>query len=278
MCGQAGLILGKKRRTDAEIAVLKTVFSGLLMRSEIRGRHASGVAVVDQDGEYRLFKRPMPATQLLAQPGYADALGAVEGCHGRSAGRTTLILGHTRHRTCGDEANNANNHPLRAADWLGTFNGTIYNATRLFRRHRLYRHAEVDSELVLRLADKFADIVTLDVSRFIDALRPARGQLSAVFASLCAPETTYVLHGNRPLVMRAHRRLRVIAYASEDRFLDDVLGDLCGWRDFALPPMTLACFHREDIFHPDFHKVDLIAQERHRSSIEATESTRRVPV
>lgn len=278
MCGQAGLILGKKRRTDAEIAVLKTLFSGLLMRSEVRGRHASGVAVVDQDGEYRLFKRPMPATQLLAQPGYADALGAVEGSHGRSAGRTTLILGHTRHRTCGDEANNANNHPLRAADWLGTFNGTIYNATRLFRRHRLYRHAEVDSELVLRLADKFSDIGTLDVPRFIDALRPAQGQLSAFFASLCAPETTYVLHGNRPLVMRAHRRLRLIAYASEDRFLDAVLGDLSGWRDFALPPMTLACFQREDIFHPQFHAVDFIAQERRRSSIEATESTRRVPV
>lgn len=277
MCGQAGLILGKKRRTDAEIAVLKTVFSGLLMRSEIRGKHASGVAVVDQNGEYRLFKRPMSATQLLAQPGYADALGVVEGSHGRFAGRTTLILGHTRHRTCGDEANNANNHPLRAADWLGTFNGTIYNATRLFRRHRLYRHAEVDSELVLRLADKFADIGTLDISRFIDALRSARGQLSAVFASLCAPETTYVLHGNRPLVMRAHRRLRVIAYASEDRFLDDVLGDLRGWREFALPSMTLACFQCEGIFHPQFYEVDFIAQERRRSSIEATESTRRVP-
>lgn len=278
MCGQAGLILGKKRRTDAEIAVLKTVFSGLLMRSEIRGKHASGVAVVDRDCEYRLFKRPLPATQFMAQPGYADALRAIEGCHGRSAGRTTLILGHTRHRTCGDEANNANNHPLRAADWLGTFNGTIYNATRLFRRHRLHRHAEVDSELVLRLADKFADIGTLDVPRFIDALRPARGQLSAVFASLCAPETTYVLHGNRPLVLRAHRGLRVIAYASEARFLDAVLGDLRGWRDFALPPMTLACFRREDIFHPDFNKVDFIAQERRRSSIETKENTRRVPV
>jgi glucosamine 6-phosphate synthetase-like amidotransferase/phosphosugar isomerase protein len=275
MCGQAGLILGKKRRTDAEIAILKTVFSGLLMRSEIRGKHASGVAMVDQDGEYRLFKRPMSATQLLAQPGYADALGTVEGSHGRFAGRTTLILGHTRRRTCGDEANN---HPLRAADWLGTFNGAIYNATRLFRRHRLYRHAEVDSELILRLADKFADIGTLDVPRFIDALRSARGQLSAVFASLCAPETIYVLHGNRPLVLRAHRGLRVIAYASEGRFLDAVLGDLRGWRDFVLSPMTLACFHREDILHPQFYEVDFIAQERRRSSIEAKESTRRVPV
>ena len=262
MCGQAGLILGRKRRSEAEVAILKTVFSGLLMHTEARGRHASGLAVIDRDGEYRLCKRPVPATQLVAQPEYANVLGALEGRFGRFAGRTTLILGHTRYRTRGCESNNLNNHPLRAADWIGTANGTIYNAPSLFRRYRLYRHAEVDSELVLRLADKFADVGALDLPGFIDALRPARGQLSAVFASLCVPKVTYVIHGNRPLVLRAHRRYRVVAYASEARFLDAVLGDLPGWRDFPLPPMTLAQFEHDDVFHPEYHAIDFIRQER----------------
>ena len=262
MCGQAGLILGRKRRSEAEVAILKTIFSGLLMRSEARGRHASGLAVSDRDGEYRLCKRPVPATQLVAQPEFARVLGVLEGRFGRSAGRTTLILGHTRHRTRGCETNNLNNHPLRAADWIGTANGTIYNAASLFRRHRLYRHAEVDSELVLRLADRFSDTGALDLPGFINALRPARGQLSAVFASLCAPEATYVIHGNRPLVLRAHRHYRVVAYASEARFLDAVFGDLPGWRDLPLPPMTLARFDHDDIFHPEYHGIDFIRQER----------------
>ena len=232
------------------------------MASEARGRHASGLAVIGRDGEYRLCKRPIPATQLVAQPEFASVLGSLESRFGRSAGRTTLLLGHTRYRTRGCESNNLNNHPLRAADWIGTANGTIYNAPSLFRRHRLYRHAEVDSEQVLRLADKFAKMGALDVPRFIDALRPARGQLSAVFASLCAPETIWMLHGNRPLVLRAHRRYRIIAYASEARFLDAVLGDLPGWREFPLPPMTLARLDHDDIFHPEYHDIDFIAQER----------------
>jgi hypothetical protein len=68
--------------------------------------------------------------------------------------------------------------------------------------------------LVLRLADKFADVGALDLASFIDALRPSRGQLSAVFASLCAPEVTYVIHGNRPMILRAHPRYhRVLVFA-----------------------------------------------------------------
>ncbi len=261
MCGQAGLILGRRRRSESEVAILKTIFTGLLMHSEARGHHASGVAVLDREGNYRLFKRPMPAMQLVAQPGFADALGAFEGSLGRAAGRTTLILGHTRYRTRGCETNNLNNHPLRGSDWIATANGTIYNAASLFRRYRLHRHAEVDSELILRLADKFSDLGALDLPHFIEALRPARGQLSAVLASLCAPEVTYVIHGNRPLILRAHRRYRVVAYASEARFLDAVLGDQPGWRDFPLPPMTLARFDHDDIFFPACHEINFIRQE-----------------
>lgn len=119
----------------------------------------------------------------------------------------------------------------------------------------------MDSGLVLRLADKFADVGALDLPGFIGALRPARGQLSAVFASLFAPEVTYVIHGNRPLVLRAHRRYRAIAYASEARFLDAVLGDLPGWRDFPPPPMTLARFDHDNIFHPEYHEIAFIRQE-----------------
>ncbi|HPS03009.1 MAG TPA: glucosamine 6-phosphate synthetase [Candidatus Sumerlaeota bacterium] len=254
MCGQAGVILGRKRRRDPEIILLKTVFTGLLMQSEALGRHASGLAVIGHEGDFALFKRPLPATQLVAQPGFLDALNALNN-------KTTTLLGHTRYRTCGCESNNGNNHPLRAADWIGTVNGTILNVNTLFRTYRLHRHAEVDSEFLLRLAEKFSDLGNLDLPCFINALRPVRDQISAVFVSLCAPGTTYVLHGNRPMVLRAHRKYRVIAYASETRFLDAILDPLSGWSPFYLSPMTLGRFTHEDIFHPEFHEIDFITQE-----------------
>ena len=66
--------------------------------------------------------------------------------------RTTLLLGHTRRCTRGDEKINENNRSIRAGNILGTHNGTIYNANTLFRRFELHRFAEVDSELLFRLA------------------------------------------------------------------------------------------------------------------------------
>ncbi len=61
---------------------------------------------------------------------------------------TTILMGHTRWRTRGSEANSRNNHPIRAGIIIGTHNGTIYNADYLFRRLGLPRYAEVDSELL----------------------------------------------------------------------------------------------------------------------------------
>ncbi|HEQ71850.1 MAG TPA: hypothetical protein ENN69_05115 [Spirochaetia bacterium] len=70
--------------------------------------------------------------------------------------RASLLLGHTRWRTRGDERVNRNNHPIRAGDVIGTHNGTIYNADYLCRLFKLRRFAEVDdriSDFGLGIAD-----------------------------------------------------------------------------------------------------------------------------
>jgi len=55
---------------------------------------------------------------------------------------TTLLLGHNRWRTRGDERNNFNNMPLRAGGCLGTHNGTVYNADYLFKRFKLNQESD----------------------------------------------------------------------------------------------------------------------------------------
>jgi len=96
--------------------------------------------------------------------------------------KTGQLQGHTRWRTRGDERINRNNHPIRAGDVIGTHNGTIYNADRLFRRLRLRRFAEVDSELLFRLADRAFRDETPDLERFKRDLALCRGQITAVLA------------------------------------------------------------------------------------------------
>ena len=44
MCGQVGIIFGKKRRRIAEREYLNEVFIRMLLCSEERGPHASGMA------------------------------------------------------------------------------------------------------------------------------------------------------------------------------------------------------------------------------------------
>lgn len=121
MCGQVGIIFGRKRRRPDERDYLREVFIRMLLHSEERGPHASGLAWLKTDGSHRIFKRPMRAHDLVYEKTFQELLG-------QDDNETTILMGHTRWRTRGNEFNNRNNHPIRAGIVIGTHNGTIYNA------------------------------------------------------------------------------------------------------------------------------------------------------
>lgn len=253
MCGLAGVIFGKKRRRAEERDHLAWLFTRLLVLSESRGPHATGVAWLNRDGEHRLFKRPVPAGQFVTDKAFQEVLAGMDN-------RATLLVGHTRWRTRGDERINRNNHPIRAGDVIGTHNGTIYNADRLFRRLRLRRFAEVDSEILFRLADRAFRDETPDLERFKRDLALCRGQITAVLASRRRPRTVLVLKGNKPLELRIHRRHRAVLYASDPAFLDAVLADERGWRPLPLEPMTMLVFRHESLMEFSRESFTFIAQ------------------
>ena len=107
MCGQVGIIFGRKRRRPDERDYLREVFIRMLLHSEERGPHASGLAWLKTDGGHRIFKRPMRAHELVYEKPFQELLGQVDN-------ETTILMGHTRWRTRGNEFNNRNNHPIRA--------------------------------------------------------------------------------------------------------------------------------------------------------------------
>ena len=69
----------------------------------------------------------MRVYELVYEKPFQELLGQVDN-------ETTILMGHTRWRTRGNEFSNRNNHPIRAGIVIGTHNGTIYNADYLFRR------------------------------------------------------------------------------------------------------------------------------------------------
>lgn len=240
MCMQLGVIFGTKRRKVGEQEHLAKLFGWLftylLLLSEKRGPHATGLALLQSDGHYRLFKRPLRASEFVKDRDFRRVLASVDGS-------STLLMGHTRWQTRGDASNNANNHPLRARDVIGTANGTIINADRLFVRLGLERHAEVDSELLMRVADATLDEGRLDPVAIRARLALFRGQLSAVIASRRNPKTVMLIKGNKPLELRYHRGHKAIVYCTDAAYLDVALSGDSGWKILPTVPMSLMTFH-----------------------------------
>ena len=145
-------------------------------------------------------------------------------------------------------------------------NGTIYNADYLFRRFKLWRFAQVDSELLFCLAHKSYREDRIDIDRFKARLELCRGQITAVLASRHDPETILLLKGNKPLELRIHRRYRVVIYASDPAFLDAVLADERGWRELSVPAMSMIVFRHEDLMEFAMESLEFIAQEKRRKA------------
>ncbi len=222
MCGLAGILIKKSpKRRVRDVKTLTDIFTRLLVLSEHRGPHATGVAWVKRDGSMAVAKAPLPARQFVETAAYRDCLAGVNA-------HTTILMGHTRWPTRGSEHNPDNNHPLIGEIAL-THNGHISNADALFRRHNLHRVAQVDSEILLRLAEKHTSPAGIDVPSYLHALEGCTGRIAAVLVALVRPEQVLLLRGNMPIILWYHPGLKALAYASEEAILHRAVGDLAAW-------------------------------------------------
>jgi glucosamine 6-phosphate synthetase-like amidotransferase/phosphosugar isomerase protein len=237
----------------------------MLLLCERRGPQATGIALLKNDGNYHLFKRPKPAALFIYEPMYRSILADLDS-------NTTLLMGHTRLPTCGDPSDNRNNHPIRAGVVIGTHNGTIYNADRLFRKFKLPRYSEVDSELIFRLADRFAVNGGVDLIGLMEALALCRGQMSAVLASCLEPGVVAVLKGNKPLSMAYSPKMRAVLYASQADFITLALGETKGWRGLEIPAMTAMTFRCTNLKEVRIEKFSLKHLKKRSISIKGESS------
>ncbi len=244
MCSQIGMIFGTTTRSVEEQECLSRyfgwLFTYLLLLNEKCGPHATGAGWLNADGDCRIFKRPLPASELVRDGAFASLLAGLDG-------RTTWLVGHTRWQTRGDASNNKNNHPLRAGKVVGTANGTILNADDLFERLGLPRCAEVDSELLFRIADATLDQGRLDLNAVRARLALCQGQISAVMASRQDPKKVLVIKGNRPLELKYHDGYDAMVYCTHAGYLDIALAGDDGWRMIRTKPMSLMMFDCDDL-------------------------------
>jgi len=243
MCGQVGVIYGVKDREPQDYDYLNWLFTYLLLLSERRGPYATGVSWLKRDGSHSIFKRPVRASEFVKERQFAELLSAVDDS-------TTWLAGHTRRPTRGAVDVVSNAQPLRAGRILGTHNGTVTNADVLFARFGLQRFAEVDSEIIFRMADDTLRDGCIDIPTLKGRLALCRGQISAVLASKLDPQRVVVVKGNMPLEFRYHPGHRAMVYASDPAYLNVALPPETGWKHLATKPMSVMTFRCDDL--PDF--------------------------
>ena len=93
----------------------------------------------------------------------------------------------------------------------------------------------MDSEILLRLAERSSSAEGIDVETFIDYLGHCAGRLSIVTVASAKPSQVLLIKGNQPLFVRSNTRLRIYAYASEAQILD-AAGCIGGcWKGIDIP-------------------------------------------
>lgn len=234
MCGLAGILLGPRERGRRDLVEVSKVFARLLVLSEHRGPQATGVASMTAASKWQVEKAPLSAHQFLETDAYRRFCG-------RLVPETTLLMGHTRWPTQGSHLENQNNQPLASARTIGLLvahNGNFPDVDRYFARFGLVREWEVDSELLLRLAERHLGPTAMNLRAFLRDVACSAGQLAAVLAMSAPRGKVVFLRRDRPLHVAWHPTRRLLAYASELAILEQAVPAKSTWQFHSLPAET----------------------------------------
>lgn len=150
MCGIAGYLIKDNKRVRS--ISLHTLCRSLLGNIASRGRDATGYAYISNTTKkVCLAKAPVESCDFLNISGHLLSTKAP-----KVMPRTMLL--HVRSATQGEPDNNQNNHPIyaKASGLCMVHNGWFWNDADIVKTHKLTVDAEVDSEVYLKLIEKYA--------------------------------------------------------------------------------------------------------------------------
>ena len=190
MCGIAGV------KRYGEIPIALSEIEILLCSLEVRGNHATGIALMT-DGVIAVHKMPKPAWAFCKDPSTKQFLAD------HLKPQTDAVLLHDRFATCGNPNENNNNHPMFDGNTAIVHNGSIRNDNTLFKDMNLERKSETDSDIIRAIISNqgFTEKACRDLSRLNG---------SAAFAAL---DTRYPGHlmlgrsGNPLIIGHANDKL-----------------------------------------------------------------------
>ena len=204
------------------------ILSTLSEACEVRGTDATGIAYHTRSG-LQIFKRPLPAHRLRL----------------RVPKHSTLVMGHTRLTTQGNEKRNYNNHPFPGKAGKLSFalahNGVLSNDKLLHLSQQLpATRVETDSYIAVQLLEKEGVLS-------FDSLTHMAQSLQGTFTITVMDEedNLYLVKGNNPLVLYHWSHMGLYLYASTKEILNHILQKL----HFSLGVYQEVPIHCGDIVH-----------------------------
>lgn len=203
MCALFGVLSygGKVHRK-----VMQKLIQALANASEVRGKHATGVAY-NHNNYLTVFKRPKAAHNLtLYVPGGVN-----------------VVMGHTRFTTQGSQDNNINNHPF--SGFAGTHfafahNGILYNDHLLKAKYNLPKtDIETDSYVAVQLIEYYGRLS-------FDSLKWMAEEVSGyfTFTAIDKDDNLWFVKGESPLYLLHFPELELYVYSSTREIMKTALG------------------------------------------------------
>lgn len=228
MCGiVVGLSFGKLNQRDEAMRqrLLRYFTTELLVRTEERGKDATGAVVLFDDGKYMGLKRGETVS------GFVGMLGEQKDCFGSllkvwrehdSPGR--IYMGHCRAGTIGEKEDNNNNHPIKVGNLIGIHNGAIKNHDEIFENLKCARDGKVDSEAIFRLFEHYTnkgkEPFTMDMIQTV--ANRLEGQFAITLFNADNLEQVPVFRDGRPVELVLIRKYGILFMISEEKFWNHV--------------------------------------------------------
>jgi len=233
MCGIVGAFAFGKPDVDKEKEQIRQeaiifLTTELLQQTQSRGKDATGVATLFDNGMYIGLKSGIDAVSFISSRGgkKTDYAGYLKIWRHRLRIKqhkyARIHIGHCRKSSVGNSDNNDNNHPIVVDPIIGIHNGTLKNHDLIFKKLNCGRTGTVDSEAIMRLVYHFTEGGKRPFT--IDLLKEVGNRLDGSFASIIMnannPYQVALMRDMRPIEMLLIRPLNLVLIASETSFLD----------------------------------------------------------
>ncbi len=228
MCGIVGALMFGNLKKKEEVARQESVIflvSELMRLTEKRGTDATGVATLFKDGNYMIQKAGIKSSEFLKT--YGGTKNDYEGylkIWRENTSSAKMFMSHCRKSSVGNSFNNQNNHPIRVQDTIAIHNGTLTNHHKIIANLGGKKDAEVDSEAIVRLLNKFSNNGRLPFT--LDSIEDVVNRLQGSYAVLAFngnnPYQFLAFRDGRPIEFVFIKKLQTVIIASELTFLKTV--------------------------------------------------------